>query len=259
MKWIAENGLRGGVLLPHVPDDCTSYIKPLYAPDYDRLWAVCQDYGVVLSHHGGTGSPDYGDYPISLPIRLIETGWFSTRSYAHLILSGVFERFPKLRYIITEAGCSWVPETLQRLEWSWQRFNSGAAGEFQFAAGVATPEPPSFYAKRNCFYGASSPSPIELAGREEIGIERILWGSDYPHYEGTYPHTRLALRHTFNDIKREHTRMMLGTNAAELYNFDLEKLAPLAAKFGPRPEEVEVPLRDDEFPEKAHTNAFRRN
>ena len=65
IKWIAEHGLRGGILLPHVPDDCT-HILPLYAPDYERLWAVCQDYGVVINQHGGTGSPDYGSYPISL-------------------------------------------------------------------------------------------------------------------------------------------------------------------------------------------------
>ncbi|HZO07779.1 MAG TPA: amidohydrolase family protein, partial [Myxococcota bacterium] len=77
-RWIAEHGLRGGVLLPHVPPDCT-HIHPLYAPDYDRFWAVCQDLGLVLNHHGGTGSPDYGPHPIALPIRLLETPWFSTR------------------------------------------------------------------------------------------------------------------------------------------------------------------------------------
>ena len=63
----------------------------------------------MLNHHGGTGSPDYGPYKVALPIRLVETGWFSTRSYTHLLLSGVFERFPKLRYIVTESGCAWVP------------------------------------------------------------------------------------------------------------------------------------------------------
>ena len=111
VRWIAEHGLRGGILLPHVPPDCT-HILPLYAPEYDRFWAVCQDLDVVVNQHGGTGSPDYGPYPVAMPIRLLETGWFSTRSYAHLLMSGVFERFPKLRYIVTESGCAWVPATL---------------------------------------------------------------------------------------------------------------------------------------------------
>jgi len=74
----------------------------------------------------------------------------------------------------------------------------------------------------------------------------------------SYPHTRLAYRHTFNDVDRDEVRMMLGSNAAELYGFDLDKLQSLADEFGPSPDEVAIPLQDDEFPEKAHTNAFRR-
>jgi predicted TIM-barrel fold metal-dependent hydrolase len=256
VKWIAEHGLRGGILLPHVPPDCT-HILPLYAPEYDRFWAVCQDCDVVINQHGGTGSPDYGPYPVALPIRLLETPWFSTRSYAHLLLSGVFERFPKLRYIVTESGCAWVPATLQQLDGVWSRVRTGAVGEFQFAEGVMPPEPPSFYARRNCYYGASSPSRRELAGRQEIGVDHILWGTDYPHYEGTYPHTRKALRHTFHDVAPEETRAILGENAARLYRFDLEKLAPLAARFGPTPAEVATPLPAGEIPKNVHTNAFR--
>jgi len=257
VEWIAKHGLRGGVLLPHVPDDCT-HILPLYAPEYDRLWAVCQEHDVVLNHHGGTGSPDYGPYPISLPIRLLETPWFSTRSYQHLILAGVFERFPKLRYIVTEAGCAWAPDVLQRLDMLWGRIKAGTAGEMEFNTNAATPEPPSFYARRNCWYGASAAAPVEIRDREAVGVERICWGSDYPHYEGTYPHSRLSYRHTFNAIDRDETRAMLGGNAAELYDFDLEKLAPLVAQIGPTPEEIEQPLAEDEFPEKTASMAFRR-
>ena len=258
VKWIAKNGLRGGILLPHVPDDCTAFIKPLYAPDYDRLWEVIQDLDLVVNQHGGTGSPDYGTYPVSLPIRLVETKFFSTRSYGQLLLSGVFERFPKLKYIITEAGCAWVPETLRTLDWTWGRVRAGVAGEFQFAKEAATPEPPSFYAKRNCWYGASSPSPMEIAERDVIGTDRILWGSDYPHYEGTYPHTRLCYRHTFHDKPVDEVRQILGGNAAELYDFDLAALQPLADEYGPSPKEVAVPVADHEFPELTHTNALRR-
>lgn len=258
IKWIAKQGLRGGILLPHVPDDCT-HILPLYDPEYDRLWAVCQELDVVINQHGGTGSPDYGNYPVALPIRLLETPWFSTRSYQHLLMSGVFERFPKLNYILTEAGCAWVPETLERLDMIWSRVRTGTVGEFQFNTESMPPEPPSFYAKRNCHYGASSAAPVEIKDRAAIGVDHVLWGSDYPHYEGTYPHSRLAIRHTFNDLPQEETRKMLGLNAAELFNFDLEKLAPLVDKIGIRPEEIEgKPLSDDEFPENSMTMAFRR-
>jgi len=257
VKWIAEHGLRGGILLPHVPDDCT-HILPLYASEYDRFWAACQDCDVVLNHHGGTGSPDYGSYPVSLPIRLLETPWFSTRSYGHLLLSGVFHRFPKLKYIITEAGCSWVPERLVWLDRIWNTVRRGFAGEFEFNKDAMPPEPPSFYAKRNCWYGASSASPMELRDRDVVGVERILWGTDYPHYEGTFPYTRLSLRHTFHAIDEADVRKMVGGNAAELYGFDVGALAPVAERIGPRPEEVAVPLGKDEFPKKTMSNAFRR-
>jgi hypothetical protein len=118
------------------------------------------------------------------------------------------------------------------------------------------PEPPSFYAKRNCFYGASSPSPRELAGRHEIGVDRLLWGSDYPHYEGTYPHTRKALRRAFHDVDRAETRAILGENAARIYGFDLGKLEPFAARVGPTPDELAVPLAPEEFPKDSPSAAF---
>jgi hypothetical protein len=139
----------------------------------------------------------------------------------------------------------------------WKRISGGTAGEFQFAEGVTTPEPPSFYARRNCWYGASSPSPREIADRDVVGVDKICWGSDYPHYEGTYPHSRKSFRHTFHDVDENEVRAMLGGNAAELYGFDLEKLAPLASRFGPTPEEVSVPLTPEEVPTKVHTGAFR--
>jgi len=258
VEWIAKAGLRGGILLPHVPADVQSFIKPLYYPDYERFWSIVEDHGLVVNHHGGTGSPDYGNLPVSLAIRLVETAFHSTRSFAHLILAGVFEKHPKLKYIITEAGCAWVPDTLQRLDWAWERMRAGAVGEFEFAGNAFTPEPPSFYAKRNCWYGASSPSPMEIKERDVIGSDRILWGSDYPHYEGTYPHTRLAVRNTFHNVAEDERRMMLGLNAAELYDFDLDALAPLAEKFGPTVEEVSSKPRADEFPEHTHTHALRR-
>jgi predicted TIM-barrel fold metal-dependent hydrolase len=257
VEWISEHGLRGGILLPHVPDDCT-HILPLYAPEYDRFWAVCQDRDVVLNHHGGTGNPDYGSYPVSLPIRLLETGWFSTRSYGHLLFSGVFHRFPRLKYIITEAGCAWVPERLQQLDRVWAMVRTGAVGEFEFDKGSMPPEKPSFYARRNCWYGASSASALELRDRHVVGVERICWGTDYPHYEGTYPHTRKAMRHVFHAMDEAEVRMLLGGNAAALYGFDLAKLSDVVARIGPTPEDLRVPLAEDEFPQKTHTNAFRR-
>jgi hypothetical protein len=130
-------------------------------------------------------------------------------------------------------------------------------GEFQFDKDSMPAEPPSFYAKRNCWYGASAASPREIADRHVVGVDRICWGTDYPHYEGTYPHTRKSLRHTFHDVDPTEVRLMLGVNAARLYGFDLEQLAALAAKIGPTPDEVAQRLPAEEIPRDSFSMAFR--
>jgi hypothetical protein len=74
--------------------------------------------------------------------------------------------------------------------------------------------------------------------RFEIGLNNIMWGNDFPHPEGTWPHTKEWCRETFWDCPVEDTRRILGLNAAEFYNFDVERLAPLVDRIGPTPDEV---------------------
>ncbi|MBM4508748.1 amidohydrolase family protein [Rhodococcus hoagii] len=64
VEWVKENGLRGGILLPNLAPD-VKWVKPLYDPEYDRLWKVCEDLGVPVNSHAGTGLPDYGRYKTS--------------------------------------------------------------------------------------------------------------------------------------------------------------------------------------------------
>jgi len=256
VEWIAKHGLRGGILLPNPPPD-DKHIEPLYSRTYDRFFAACQDHDVVVNQHGGTGSPDYGPHAASAAVWIAEVGFFSKRGFTQLLLGGVFHRFPKLRYILTESGCAWVPETLAHLDALHERIRSGAIGELRYAADAVPPEKPSVYARTNCWYGASFPSPMELAGREAVGIDRILWGNDYPHYEGTFPHTRKALRHAFSAIDEPDVRAMLGANAAALYGFDLAKLAPVAARVGVTPQDVATPLPVAEIPRDSMSPAFR--
>ena len=113
------------------------------------------------------------------------------------------------------------------------------------------------YAARNIYYGASFPSLADLAGIEEIGAERVLWGNDYPHYEGTFPYNLESLRLTFADIPENVRRLVLGENAARVYNFDLDALRPLAAQYGPTPEQVNTPLPKDEIPRDSMCYLFQ--
>jgi predicted TIM-barrel fold metal-dependent hydrolase len=255
VHWIAEAGLRGGVLLPIPPDDM-KHIKPLYAPDYDRLWAAIQDCDLVINTHAGAGAPDYGPYPAADPFWIQEVGFYSQRAFKSLIWGGVFERFPKLSFILTESGCAWVPEVLERMDMIHAGIKAGMMGEMDYSRSATITEPPSFYAARNCYYGASFPGKREIDGRHQVGIERILWGSDYPHYEGCFPYSREAMRLAYCELPEAEVRMMLGENAARLYKFDLEKLKPLAAKVAVMPEDVAKPL--DEIPEGVTSPNLRK-
>ncbi len=73
----------------------------------------------------------------------------------------------------------------------------------------------------------------DLDGIDAVGEDNVLWGNDYPHYEGTFPYNLESLRLTFADMPETRRRKVLGHNAAKLYKFDLEKLKPLAAQVRP--------------------------
>lgn len=96
--------------------------------------------------------------------------------------------------------------------------------------------------------GVSNPGLDDVAARDVIGIDRFMWGSDYPHDEGTHPYTQEHLRSRFAHVDPSEVERMLTLNAAELYDFDLDALAPLAKKFGPTVGEVKEPI--DGVPDK---------
>ena len=75
-----------------------------------------------------------------------------------------------------------------------------------------------------------------------IGIDKFMWGCDYPHDEGTWPFTREHLRQLFHDTDPAELQQLLAGNAAALYDFSLDALAPLAAEFGPTVAELARPL-----------------
>ena len=87
--------------------------------------------------------------------------------------------------------------------------------------------------------------------RYEIGLDKLMWGSDYPHREASYPYTKEHLRLTFEGVPADEIEQMVTLNAAALYGFDLDVLAPAAAKFGPRVRDTDNPLQPGELPIEA--------
>jgi len=242
LHFIKEHGLRGGVLIPNLAPDVT-WLKPIYDPEFDRLWKVIEELEMPINVHGGTGAPDYGKYPVAQLLYINEVGFYSQRPLVQMILSGIFERFPKLKFVITETGGAWIPPLLDRLDQVMARIrDTGATGEIRYPKEIVLPKLASEYFAQNCWVGVSQPGPADAAVLDKIGRDRFMWGSDYPHDEGTYPYTREHLRQVFHGVDTQQMRKILGGNCADLYGFDMKSLAGLAAEFGPTVAELEVPL-----------------
>ncbi|MBW2386571.1 MAG: amidohydrolase [Deltaproteobacteria bacterium] len=225
-KWAKENGLKG-VMLP-----CRWGKEPAYHhPRYDPFWAVCEDLGLVVSYHSGPAPmEDYGEEQGMMGIYISEVAWWCARPLTFLIWGGVFERFPKLKVTITEGTSVWVPEFVQLLDFRYADTPySSKLGDYTSHLSMK----PSEYFARNVLIGASCMPRREAELRYEIGVENIAWGSDYPHPEGSWPHTADQMKETFMDLPEAEIAQMVGKNAVDFFGFDSEKLAPIVARIGP--------------------------
>jgi predicted TIM-barrel fold metal-dependent hydrolase len=226
VKWAQANGLRG-ILLPNLWGKLDAY----HHPNYDALWAACVDTGMVVNFHsGGAPMADYADHTGMMGIYISEMAWWCARPLTFLIWGGVFERFPELRVMITEATSVWVTEYLTLLDFRYSETHfASKLGDYRSHLSMK----PSEYFHRNVFLGASVMPRDEAERRHEIGLSRLCWGSDYPHPEGTWPTTRDHLVETFHGLPEEDLAAILGENIADLFGFDREKLAPIVERIGP--------------------------
>ena len=228
---VAESGLRG-VMIPTRWFDAPSYIDAAYEP----FWAACAETGMVVHTHSGAGPSDYEMGPGFVSIYAAEAWWWAARPFWVLLLSGVFERHPSLRYSIAENGAWWVPDILARMDEKWEGAHN--TRKFGDIFKVDLSRRPSEYVDECCSFAASTPGQAEIDRRHDIGVGNLLWGNDLPHPEGTYPHTRKWIRERFAEVPEDEARQILGTNAATLYSVDVDALADLVDRIGPTPTEV---------------------
>ena len=237
VRWARDNGL-GGILLPNTWGKRLAYHQPFYEP----LWALCQDLDMVIHFHsGGAPTEDYfGSMPPqpgqqipagAVGVYICEVPFYNVRPVTFMLWGGVFTRYPKLKVAITEGTTVWVPEYVALLEQRYAEAHySQKLGDFR---SHLKGKSPAEAFRENVFLGASCMPRREAELREGIGIDRIMWGSDYPHPEGSWPFTKDQMHTTFVGLPEDEVEKMLGGNAADFYGFDKEKLAPLVAEIGP--------------------------
>ena len=230
VEWLAGRPGIKGVMVPTMWHD-----KPSYGhPHYDRFWAACADAQLVVHTHSGEG--DWPAYNDNLAQFVLEVPFWTHRILWQLLLSGKFDRFPDLRYAVVECGSYWLGDLLWKADTSFgasakvKKLNSRTKGLIKRL--------PSEYVGTNVFIGASTMSQEEIRRRHRNGIDALMWGTDYPHPEGSWPHTAERLGTDFRDVSIEDTRRLLGLNAIECYRLDGDALNRLAADIGPRPSEL---------------------
>ncbi|HEX5268721.1 MAG TPA: amidohydrolase family protein [Acidimicrobiales bacterium] len=224
----AGRGLRG-VILPTVPG---SGLPPYYDECYEPLWSAIEASGLPMHIHGGSGTPDYGDYGmVSMLVYATETVYFAHRPLWFLIWGGVLERHPDLKLVFTESKADWVPTTLEYLDGIYSR------RFFSHIKSIVKHKPSEYWA-RQCYVAASFMTHDEALLRHRIGLDRLMWGSDYPHLEGTWPKSVRSLRRTFAGVPADETRRILTDNPAALYGFDVDRLAAVAEVVGPTVDEL---------------------
>ena len=208
VEWAHDHGLKG----VNFPALRGGEILEYNNPAWDPFWAVCEERNLPLvTHVGAAGTVKY-EGAGATAITLYESGsFYSHRAVWWLVFSGVFERFPRLKLVITETPGNWYPGLAEELDAIWNMFSTQP--EMNAAFYETVPQRPSEYMNRNIFLGASFTSPYEAEQAVLHGFEsQLMWGSDYPHVEGTFVHpdgaampsvTRLALRNTFCNIPPE--------------------------------------------------------
>ena len=160
-----------------------------------------------------------------------EVMWWLYRPLTFMLWGGVFERFPKLRATITEGGTNWMlPQWLRMLDHNYTDVHHSAKlGDFRSHLSMK----PSDYFRRNIGVGASCIPRADMEVREQVGVDRMMWGSDFPHPEGTWPQTASILDDVFTGFPADDVAAILGRNAIDFYGLDEPVLREVADRIGP--------------------------
>jgi predicted TIM-barrel fold metal-dependent hydrolase len=270
LEWVVAHGLRGVNWPSPRP-----WISEYDDETWDPLWACAAANQMHLNTHSGAPAPGIYGVPgnMILPranalMEIESGGWPSRRGVARMIFGGAFQRYPDLKLVLTEQMGTWWQGYLREIDQAWE--DTPEVHEL-------LPKPPSEYFLSNVFIGASFMANFEANIAYEDGIwSTFIWGSDYPHREGTWAYsedpdepnrTQLAIRDAVAGLPERLVRAMIGETGVRAYGLDRGKLASIAARIqAPTIIQIMAPISDSEQswierftdPEQDYTTAFRR-
>ena len=206
---VIELGFRGGCI------PCTSPAeKPYFDEVYEPIWSLAEEAGFPLSMHVGCNAYLPREYRNTK--RRVDgiAAYAATQNtvqstIVEFMCRGVCERHPNLKIVVAEFNAGWIAHWLDRVDQGLQR-------EYRNKPDPYTGAPIHEIWKRQ-FYATIEDDRPALATRDLIGIENIMWGSDYPHTDSTWPHSRDVLDEIFDDLPAEDRQKITQENVKQLY------------------------------------------
>jgi len=199
-------GLRGAMVWA-APPAGDSYARPAYEP----FWAAAEAAGMPVSLHLGT-TQELAAPGESIAVAFMLTILPVQRALSQTILGGVLQRHPGLRLVSVENEIGWLPHFLARMD-------HGAA-KYRQVAGLTLDEPPSSTFRRQV-RATFQEDRIGVEARERIGVETLMWASDYPHSDSTWPRSQEVIARDLADVPADERRKILAANVAALYGIPL--------------------------------------
>lgn len=212
----AKMGLAGAMITEYPFEE-----QRYDSPEYEPFWAAAQDLNMPLSLHTATRregrSRGAGNTNIRDASGRANKVFWPATSMCDIIFSGVFERYPSLKLAIVEFELAWVPHLLGTMDYTYRERHEEATYRFKGSA-----IPSDFFHKN--VYLSFQEDDIGIRLRDVIGVDSLMWGSDYPHAESTFPKSREILDRILAGVSPDEKAKIVGVNAARLYGFDLEKI-----------------------------------
>jgi predicted TIM-barrel fold metal-dependent hydrolase len=183
------------------------------------MFEACDETGTVINMHIGSGSKmitTSADAPILAGSTLQVLS--ATAGFVDWLASGVLERYPGIKIAISEGQVGWMPYFLERMDSLWRRAN-----DYDATTRERVPHPPSSYVAGRIF-GCIFDDLHGLASRDEIGMGQIMFETDYPHADSTFPKSRDAVRRLVDaaGLSEHQTWQLLRGNAIACY--DLQRV-----------------------------------
>ena len=183
------------------------------SPVFEPLWAAAQDLDIAIALHINSNRPadhqEFGAAETVAPLFFINGDYWPRMSVADMILSGVFDRSPKLRVLVVEYELAWAAALLQRMDFHYAMISYTGP---KFKDGRI----PSDHFHSNVYLGTMQDG-IGIRLRDIIGVDNIMWGSDYPHEESTWPRSREFLEEILAGCTEEEKAKIAGGNAIRAY------------------------------------------